>query len=169
LSVFVVDKRTGLQDAVNTTRSALYEALADTGLPVEASAGGRTKFNRSRLGTLDAACVGEVATLVGWRIPTLAIKASARGDDCRTKLTAHGFPRGYCRRTKSVRGFQTGDMVRAEVPTGKKAGHHVGRAAVRGNGSFRVGNADAINAKYCKLLHRADGYCYARQLQRGRL
>jgi hypothetical protein len=89
---------------------------------------------------------------------TLAIKASGRGD-CRTKLTARGLPRGYCMRTKSVRGFPTRDMVRAEVPTGKKAGNHVGRG-VRGSGSFRVGNADGINAKYCKLLHRADGYCY---------
>jgi hypothetical protein len=45
---------------------------------------------------------------------------------------------------------------------------------------FESGNADGINAKYCKLLHRADGYCYARQpalpprreergFQRGRL
>jgi hypothetical protein len=61
------------------------------------------------------------------------------------------------------RGFQSSDMVRAEVPTGKTAGTHVGRVAVRGSGSLRVGDADGINAKYCKLLHRADGYCYARQ------
>jgi hypothetical protein len=61
------------------------------------------------------------------------------------------------------RGFQTGDMVPAEVPTGKTAGTHVGRVAVRGSGSLRVGNADPINAKSCKLLHRADGDCDARQ------
>jgi hypothetical protein len=79
-----------------------------------------------------------------------------------------------------VRGFQTGDMGRVEMPTGNKAGTHVGRAAVRGSGALRVGNADAINARDCKLLYRADGYCYARQpalpprpeergLKRGRL
>jgi hypothetical protein len=61
-----------------------------------------------------------------------------------------------------------------------KGGNQVGRVAVRASGSFRVGNADGINAKYCKLLHRADGYRYARQpalpprpekrgFQRGRL
>jgi hypothetical protein len=88
-------------------------------------------------------------------------KAGARGADCRTKLMAHGSPRRYCLRTKSVRGFQTGDVVRAEVPTGKKAGTHVGRVAVRGSGSLRVGKADGINAKYCKLFHRAGGCCYA--------
>jgi hypothetical protein len=53
-------------------------------------------------------------------------------------------------RTKAVRGFKTEDMVRAEVPNGKEAGVHVGRVAVRASGSF----ADAINAKYCKILHR---------------
>jgi hypothetical protein len=149
------------------TRCALYEALADTGLPVEASCGGRTKFNRSQLGipkahALAAGCVGEVGVRVGWQQPTLAIKASGRGDDL-TKLTAHRLPRGSCMCTKSVRGFQTGDMVRAEVPTGNKAGTRAGRVAVRRSGSFRVGHANGINARYCKLLHCADGYCYAQQ------
>jgi hypothetical protein len=37
----------------------------------------------------------------------------------------------------------------------------MGRVAVRASGYFRVGDADAINAKYCKPLHRADGYRYA--------
>jgi hypothetical protein len=58
-------------------------------------------------------------------------------------------------------GFQTGDMVRADVAKGARKGVHVGRIAVRVTGSFRVGNADGINAKYCKLLHRADGYGFA--------
>lgn len=35
------------------------------------------------------------------------------------------------------------------------------RGAVRATGSFKVGKADGINAKYCKLLHRADGYGHA--------
>jgi hypothetical protein len=125
--------------AVNAMRRALSAALADSGLPLAASSGGRTKFNRSRLGipnthALEAACVGEVGALVGWQHPTFAIKASARRDYCRTKLTAHGLPRGYRVRTMSVRGFQTGDMARAKV-----------RVAVRGSGSFGVGNAGAIN------------------------
>jgi hypothetical protein len=36
---------------------------------------------------------------------------------------------------KRVHGFQTGDMVRADVAKGKKAGIHVGRLAVRACGS----------------------------------
>jgi hypothetical protein len=107
-------------------------------------------------------CVGGVGALVRWRQPTLAIKATATGDYCRTKLTAHGFPRGDRMRTKSVRGLQTDDMVRAEVPLGKKARSPIGRVAVRGHGSLRVGNADRLNEKYCKRPDRADGDCYAR-------
>jgi hypothetical protein len=152
--------------AVNATRWALYEALSDTGLPVEASSGGHTKYNRHNLGipkahALDAACVGKVENLDGWHAPTLEITATGCGDYCRTRLDKYGFPRGYCMRTKSVRGFQTGDMVRAKLLKGKHAGTHVGRVAVRVTGSLRVGDADGINAKHCKILHRADGYGYA--------
>jgi 5-methylcytosine-specific restriction endonuclease McrA len=98
--------------AVNATRRVLYEALADTGLPIEASSGGRTKYNRSRLAiaksdALDAACVGEVGTLGGWQVPSAAIKATGRRNDCRTNLDRPGFSRGYYARAKRVRGFQT--------------------------------------------------------------
>jgi RRXRR protein len=170
LSVFVLDKR---------QRPVMPCSERRANLPLEC---GRAVVHRRYPFTvrLNDRVAGEVGTLVGWQQPTLAIKASARGDDCQTKLTAHGFPRGYCMRSRSVRGFQTGDVARTGVPTGKQAGTHVGRVAVRGSGCFGVGNADAINAKCCKLLHRADGCCYARQpalpprpeergFQRGRL
>jgi len=41
-------------------------------------------------------------------------------------------------RRKRVRGFQTGDLVEADVPAPlKTAGRHVGALAVRASGSFR--------------------------------
>jgi 5-methylcytosine-specific restriction endonuclease McrA len=161
-----------LQDAaaVNATRWALYGALKATGLPVEGWSGGRTKYNRCRLAipkthALDAACVGKVEALAGWRIPILGVTAMGRGSYCRTRLDAYGFPRGYCTRHKLVLGFQTGDMVRAEVPSGKKAGTHVGRLAVRASGSFNVqtltGVVQGVHARHCTLAHRADGYNYS--------
>lgn len=154
--------------AVNATRGALWEALDATDLPVEASSGGRTKFNRHRLGVpkthaLDAACVGEVEALSGWQVPTLEIKATGRGTYCRTNVTASGFPRGYRSRVKVVRGFQTGDIVRANVPNGKRAGVHVGRVAVRARGSFKVGAVNDINSRYCRVIQKADGYGYAKR------
>jgi hypothetical protein len=48
-----------------------------------------------------------------------------------------------------------GRAVRAEVPA-----IHVGRGPVRDSSFFTVGTANAINATYCKRLHRADGYGY---------
>ncbi len=131
--------------------------------------GGRTKFNRRRLNipkthALDAACVGEVEIVEGWNVPILAIKATGRGSYQRTRLTRYGFPRGYLMRQKKVQGFQTGDMVRAVVPTGTKAGTWLGRVAVRKTGSFNIqtssGAIQGISHRHCVLTQRADGYGY---------
>jgi hypothetical protein len=153
--------------AVNATRFALVEALRRFGLPVGTWTGGRTRWNRARFGiekthAKDALCVGEIAGVKLGRLKTLRIKATGRGEHCRTNWTAEGFPRGYKMRQKQVRGFKTGDLVRAEVsPPLKTAGIHLGRVAVRASGSFRVGKVDGINARYCVLVQRADGYEYA--------
>lgn len=160
--------------AVNATRWALYQTLKETDLPVEVSTGGRTKFNRHTLSipkthALDAVCVGNVEQVTGWEIPTLAIKANGRGSYQRTRLTKHGFPRGYLMRQKQVKGFQTGDMVKAIVPKGTKAGHWQGRVAVRKTGSFNIqtlsGAVQGISHKHCTLTQRADGYGYHVQPQ----
>ncbi|PFG10502.1 RNA-guided endonuclease IscB [Marinobacter sp. LV10MA510-1] len=155
--------------AVNSARWTLYQTLKQTGLPVEVGTGGRTKFNRCRLRipkthALDAACVGEVEIVEGWDVPTLAIKATGRGSYKRTRLTKHGFPRGYLMRQKKVQGFQTGDRVRAIVPTGTKAGTWLGRVAVRKTGSFNIqtsgGAIQGVSYRHCTLTQRADGYGY---------
>ncbi|HAA46649.1 MAG: HNH endonuclease [Halomonas sp. 54_146] len=155
--------------AVNATRWALFNALKATGLPVAVSSGGRTKYNRQRLGipkthALDAACVGAFDMLHDWAVPTLTIKAMGRGSYQRTRLTQYGFPRGYLMRQKQVHGFQTGDMVKAVVPTGKKAGTHMGRVAVRKTGSFNIqteqGTVQGISHKHCTVIQRGDGYGY---------
>lgn len=154
--------------AVNTTRSALTRAAQATGLEVHCASGGRTKFNRTQLGipkthALDAACVGDVSTLHGWNLPVLLIKATGRGSYQRTRLDRFGFPRGYLMRQKTVRGFQTGDLVRATIPKGKFKGTHQGRVAVRARGTFVIqtanGNVEA-RWKRCKIILRNDGYTY---------
>lgn len=156
--------------AVNATHNSLFSALLATGLPVATGTGAQTKYNRSRLGipkthALDAVCVGELETVSGWQRPTLAIKATGRGDYQRTRLTAHGFPRGYLTRQKRHFGFQTGDQVIATVPSGKKAGVHRGRVAVRKTGSFNIqtpgGLVQGISHRHCRITQRADGYGYS--------
>ena len=163
--------KTPLKDAsaVNSTRLALCATLSEIGLPLETSTGGRTKWNRSQFGipkthALDAVCVGTVEAVSCWQKPTLVIKSTGRGCYQRTRLTADGFPRGYLIRTKRIKGFQTGDLVKAVVPAGKKAGTHVGRVAVRATGNFNIqtpyGVVQGISHRHCRLVQRGDGYSY---------
>jgi 5-methylcytosine-specific restriction endonuclease McrA len=155
--------------AVNVTRWALVNALKTTGLVVETASGGRTKFNRSQLGipkthALDAACVGYVNAMTGWHKPTLCLKATGRGSYQRTRLDKFGCVRGYLTRSKSIQGFQTGDMVKAIVTKGKKTGCHIGRVAVRASGSFNIqtsnGLVQGVSHRYCTVVQRGDGYSY---------
>ncbi|MBK6616849.1 MAG: RRXRR domain-containing protein [Nitrosomonas sp.] len=155
--------------AVNATRWALANQLKKTELPVELSNGATTKFNRTQHGipkahALDAVCVGEFSSVENWDIPTLEIKCNGRGQYKRTLLTKFGFPRAYLMRQKSVKGFQTGDMVKAIVTKGKKIGEYVGRVAVRVTGSFNITTQEqtvqGVSHKNCKLIARNDGYGY---------
>ena len=157
--------------AVNSTRWALWGRLRTTGLDGEVGTGGRAKWNRSRLGVPkghgpDAARVGHVDAVNRWRHqPVLAIRATGRGAYRRTRLTRHGFPRGYLTRRKSAFGFQTGDMVRAVVTTGRKVGTDLGRVAIRASGSFNIqtgnGLIQGIHHRFCALIQRTDGYGYS--------
>ncbi|MGB9887086.1 MAG: RNA-guided endonuclease IscB [Moorellales bacterium] len=151
---------------VNATRWELYRRLRSLGLSVEAGTGGRTKYNRTRLGLLkghcfDACCVGE-STPEGLRAgfqQVLVVKACGHGRRCRANVDRFGFPVSYAPRRKSYMGFRTGDLVRAVVPRGKYAGVHVGRVAVRFRPSFKLNGFD-VHPKYLTILQRSDGYEY---------
>ena len=157
--------------AVNSTRWALFEVLKRTGLPVETGSGGRTKFNRSRLELpkthwLDAACVGVsgAAVCANPAMKPLEIKATGHGTRQMCGTDKFGFPIRH-RTNKSIHfGFQTGDIVRAVVSKGTKAGIHKGRVLCRASGSFDIktsaGRVSGISHKYCTDIHRKDGYAY---------
>jgi 5-methylcytosine-specific restriction endonuclease McrA len=168
--------KTPLKDAaaVNATRWALFHKLEGLELPLGTGTGGRTKWNRRRYSipkthALDAVCAGNIdaiTEITGWQQSALLIAATGRGSYQRTRVTASGFPRGYLMRQKAIHGFQTGDMVKADVTKGKKSGTYVGRVAVRATGSFNLqiaqGVIQGISHKDCQLLQRADGYRYSR-------
>lgn len=155
--------------AVNSTRWALFNRLKETGLPVSTGSGGLTKFNRTRLELakshwLDAACVGGVETLEVLTDKPLLIKAAGHGSRQMCRTDKFGFPNRYVPRFKFVQGFQTGDIVKAVVTIGKKVGEYVGRVAVRSTGSFNISTTSrliqGISHKYCKPIHKKDGYSY---------
>jgi hypothetical protein len=157
--------------AVNATRWKLKKVLDLTGLPVEVGSGGLTKFNRERLGIskshwTDAACVGSSTpnslNIKGYQ--PLLIKAMGHGSRQMVASDKYGFPRGAAKlRQKSLFGFQTGDIVKAVVPKGKYAGTHNGRIVVRKTGNFQIKTSTQtfdVNRKYCRYLHKSDGFNY---------
>ena len=155
--------------AVNSTRWALFSRLKKTGLPVLTGSGGMTKFNRTRLQLpkthwLDAACVGQLESLSVLTNKPLLIKATGHGTRQMCRTDKFGFPSRYVPRNKFVKGFQTGDIVKAIVTSGKKIGEYVGRVAVRTTGSFNISASElvqGISHTYCKIVHHKDGYSYS--------
>jgi hypothetical protein len=152
--------------AVNSTRWTLYRSMTAAGLPLEIGTGGRTKYNRTRLGLpkthcLDAACVGSSTPddLVIEVTAPLRIKAVGHGRRQRCGTDKHGFPIRHAPRAKRFMDYRTGDLVKAVVPQGKYAGTNVGRVAIRHRPSFRLNGFD-IHPKYLFLLQCADGYEY---------
>ena len=157
--------------AVNTTRWLLYERLQTLGLPVECGSGGRTQFNRTSRGFpkehwIDAACVGqstpEQVKIAG--VVPLLIAATGHGSRQKCNVNDIGFPCSRPKGAKKVKGFQTGDIVRAVVTAGKKQGVYVGRVLVRASGSFDLqtqqGRVQGISHRFCTPVHRCDGYSY---------
>lgn len=158
--------------AVNATRWNLFNTLKKSGLPVEVGSGGLTKFNRTQRDLpkthwLDAVCVGKSTPerLFQSHKNVLIVKAMGHGSRQMCRVDKYGFPRTKAKsKNKKVKGFQTGDIVKAIVTKGKKVGTYVGRVAVRTNGSFNVKvkkvTVQGISWKYCKKIHCIDGYNY---------
>jgi hypothetical protein len=157
--------------AVNATRYAIGNRLKDLGLPVSFWSGGRTKHNRSRLQYpkkhwIDAACVGKSGESVRLNpgMPFLQIKATGHGSRQMCRMDRFGFPRTGAKGAKSVKGFKTGDLVKAIVPSGKRQGQYTGRVAVRSRGYFNIKGSGQvvtdISWRFCQKIHSADGYTY---------
>lgn len=157
--------------AVNATRWALYRRLEATGVSLEVGTGGRTKWNRTRRHLpkthwLDAANVGastpDVLQVQG--ITPLLITAIGRQSRQMCLMNEAGFPRTKAKGKRVVRGFQTGDSVRAVVTKGERTGTYQGKVAIKANGYFTIttpaGKVPDIAYRYCRVLHHADGYSY---------
>lgn len=170
LKRILVQAKRPLKDAaaVNSTRWALFNKLQETGLSVSTGSGGLTKLNRTRLNLpkthwIDAACVGQIDSLKLLTNQPLLIKATGHGTRQMCRTDKFGFPSRYVPRVKFVKGFQTGDIVKAIVTTGKKNGTYIGRVAVRSIGSFNISASELVSGishKYCQIVQRKDGYNY---------
>ena len=165
LAKILAQAKAPLKDAaaINSIRYAIGSKLKEFGLPVSFWSGGRTKHNRIKQGYrkthwLDAVCVGETGQKVhvNGALAPLIITAVGRGSRQMCRVDRFGFPRTGAKSQKVVKGFKTGDMVKAMVTKGKKIGSYIGRVAVRKSGSFNIKTKGAtvqgISWKYCSLL-----------------
>ena len=182
----VIDnKETGKSDRycawVNITRRQIEVFLYNTFDDVECSSGGRTKYNRTRLGypkdhQYDATCIGTVPEH-GYDDLThgyyVRAKATGRGTRFRGKINKCGvIIKKLAPRSKKVFGFMNGDIVVADIPHKepkpyKHEGHYVGRVMTRASGSFDIRTTKneliTSNYKFLRKVQNADGYQYAQR------
>lgn len=157
--------------AVNATRNALLNRLRNLSLGVATGTGAQTKFNRIKNDYpkdhwIDAACVGNTGAevLLNPEMRVLEVKSTGHGTRQFCGTNKYGFPVRHRSAKKNHFGFETGDIVIAVVPSGKKAGRHKGRVLCRATGSFdiskRSGRVQGISHRYCRVSQRKDGYNY---------
>ena len=161
----------------SSTRRYVEKALFDTFGDVECSSGGRTKFNRLRLGLpkdhhYDALCVGSVPD-DGYRDKTngyvLYLKAMGRGNRLRGAINKCGIiVTKWKDRSKRFHGLQTGDIVHASIPNGKYQCEYTGRIMIRKSGSHDIRTTSGSLATCTKkskirVLQYTDGYSYMYQ------
>lgn len=129
-----------------------------------------TKYNRDQLKLpkehyYDALSVGNIQDYNFLTDKVLIISAKGRGSRQMCLMNKFGFPRTSAKGSKSVEGFQTGDIVKALVPSGSKVGEYLGRVVIHSSGYFDIkmknSSVYGIGHKYCHLIQRGDGYLYS--------
>ena len=133
-----------------------------------------TKYNRDSLGLskqhyYDALSVGNIQDYKILTDKILVISAKGRGSRQMCRMDKYGFPKTKPKGSKIVKGFQTGDIVKAVVTKGLKKGlkkgKYLGRVAVKSDGFFNIRTKtqliQSIKYKYCHIIQRGDGYSYS--------
>lgn len=161
----------------NAMRWHLFQELSKlaAGGDIHVGTGGRTAYNRNRLGIpkahhLDALCCCADVPKQGYRYavqPYLIIEAMGRGNRLLGQINKCGIITvKYRNHHKRVNGLQTGDIVYASIPNGKYHGSYIGRLMVRSSGSHDIRTiAGALvtttKKSMIRIIQHADGYQYA--------
>ena len=127
-----------------------------------------TKYNRDRLDLskqhyYDALSVGNIENFRFLTDKVLQISAKGRGSRQMCRMDKFGFPRTKPKGSKLVKGFQTGDMVKAIVPKGLKKENILVRLQLNLVDILIFTKTQVIQDigyKYCRLIQRSDGYSY---------
>jgi len=167
-----------LKDAamINATRWRLFNQLKETSLPVECGTGARTKKQRIEHGLskehyYDACCVGASTpdNLLMTQQYVHVWTAVGRGNRRMCNTDKYGFPKSHRTKQKLFFGFQTGDMVVANLPQGKYKGMWFGRIAVRASGYFDIRDGtgkricQGVSWRHMRVLQRNSGWQYEKK------
>lgn len=155
---------------VQSARNYMIKEISKIVTDTTAHDAWHTKYNRDELELpkehyYDALSVGEIPTKFNFLTDKiLLIAAKGRGSRQMCSMDRYGFPRTSAKASKTVKGFQTGDIVKAIVTKGTKQGKYLGRVVVRSRGYFNIrnnkGSTVDIGYNYCRLIQRGDGYSY---------
>ncbi|AOY81909.1 RNA-guided endonuclease IscB [Moorena producens JHB] len=147
--------------AMNTTRNKILKALKAI-KPVATGTGAQTKYNRTRLRLpkqhwIDAACVGNIKTLILRTSQPLLVTCKGHGGRQKAALNKYGYPIRH-NPLRPIKGWITGDIAKHQ-----KLG--IGKVTPRSRGSFGFTPLGEKGYKSCKpqdisAVHRKDGYTY---------
>ncbi|NEO10798.1 RNA-guided endonuclease IscB, partial [Moorena sp. SIO3I8] len=148
--------------AVNATRNKLVKVLRGI-KPVVTGTGSQTKYNRTKLRFpkqhwIDAACVGDIETLILRTTQPLLVICKGQGGRQKAALNKYGYPIRH-NPLKPIKGWVTGDIAKHQ-----KLG--IGKVTPRSKGSFGFTPLGTKGYKSCKpqdisAIHRKDGYIYS--------
>ncbi|NEO80189.1 RNA-guided endonuclease IscB [Moorena sp. SIO4G3] len=148
--------------AVNATRNKLVKVLREV-KSVTTGTGAQTKYNRTKLGLpkqhwIDAACVGDIETLVLKTSQPLLVTCFGQGGRQKAALNKYGYPIRH-NPLKSIKGWCSGDIAK-NLLTGE-----FGRVNPRSKSNsfnYTVSGKKAISlhVKNLARVHRKDGYTY---------
>ena len=130
-----------------------------------------TKYNRTKQGYakdhwIDAACVGISGkeVVIPKTIKPLIVTKQRRNNRQMTLMNKYGFPRTKAKGSKTAFGFRSGDIVKANITSGKYLGNYLGKVAIRSSGYFDIATKNnIITTRYTNIkpVHRFDGYSYS--------
>jgi 5-methylcytosine-specific restriction endonuclease McrA len=156
---------------IQSARTYTIKSIAKL-MAVETGEGWETSLNRIEQNLpkehyYDAMCIGNNSNYVVATNEVIEIKSQGRGSRQMCRMDKFGFPRTKPKSNKTVKGFQTGDIVKAVVPSGLKEGKYFGRVAVRSSGYFNITTKEqtiqGVGHKHCRVLQRNDGYAYQKR------
>ncbi|NEQ84717.1 MAG: HNH endonuclease [Moorea sp. SIO2I5] len=148
--------------AVNATRNKLVKVLESI-KSVVTGTGAQTKYNRTKFGFpkehwIDAACVGDIETLVLRTSQPLLVNCKGHGGRQKAALNKYGYPIRH-NPLKPIKGWCSGDIAK-NLLTGEFGRVNPRSKSNSFNYTIPGEKAISLHVKNLVRVHKKDGYTY---------